>query len=83
MLPTNVGVSDHGCLRPFSPLFYGIRDVTSIADGGGSSGHFLSVPYFTGFVMLHETARKAMYAKATFSPLFYGIRDVTKRLPKV
>ena len=37
----------------------------------------LSVPYFTGFVMLHRTYMLNTPAPRSFSPLFYGIRDAT------
>ena len=37
----------------------------------------LSVPYFTGFVMLHGTFEVVEADDPPFSPLFYGIRDVT------
>ena len=38
----------------FSPLFYGIRDVTHPALDSSARSEKLSVPYFTGFVMLLE-----------------------------
>ena len=43
----------------------------------GAAGSHLSVPYFTGFVMLllHQISRTRHVPP--FSPLFYGIRDVT------
>ena len=39
--------------------------------------HYLSVPYFTGFVMLLAGAGATLPGTVAFSPLFYGIRDVT------
>ena len=38
--------------RTFSPLFYGIRDATATALNKTEQAVKLSVPYFTGFVML-------------------------------
>ena len=39
----------------------------------------LSVPYFTGFVMLRIRGEiESLREQLPFSPLFYGIRDVTE-----
>ena len=61
----------------FSPLFYGIRDVTGGGDWRQDGKMALSVPYFTGFVMLRAGPEARALACRSFSPLFYGIRDVT------
>ena len=64
-------------LVPFSPLFYGIRDVTEVAFQRSRLKVDLSVPYFTGFVMLPKLVFAMLTQTFSFSPLFYGIRDVT------
>ena len=62
----------------FSPLFYGIRDATLKSATRLTAGFALSVPYFTGFVMLQGNGISSLSFMSSFSPLFYGIRDATE-----
>ena len=54
----------------FSPLFYGIRDVTGSTLSYLYDHVRLSVPYFTGFVMLHWQKRREILLDVCFqSPI--------------
>ena len=61
----------------FSPLFYGIRDVTPAPISGLVRKATFS-PLFYGIRdVTMKAANEAAERTAAFSPLFYGIRDVT------
>ena len=60
----------------FSPLFYGIRDVTYHRRYGLDVGRTFS-PLFYGIRDVTLPLGGSHYRPRPFSPLFYGIRDVT------
>ena len=65
--------SEISCRASFSPLFYGIRDVTILPALSITSSAVLSVPYFTGFVMLPGPDRYTFYQEHALSvPYFTG-----------
>ena len=67
-------------LIAFSPLFYGIRDVTEPESVTIQTVVQPFSPLFYGIrdvTLMKKNMRKILLL--TFSPLFYGIRDVTSK----
>ena len=62
----------------FSPLFYGIRDVTDNNGACNTPGHRTFSPLFYGIRdVTNKVLDEGVPESSSFSPLFYGIRDVT------
>ena len=65
-------------IKPFSPLFYGIRDATQNMTGKEIQACNSFSPLFYGIRDATIAAPITSRARGnTFSPLFYGIRDAT------
>ena len=62
----------------FSPLFYGNGNATPVTGKIEKLPFTLSVPYFTGMVMLPGPVLSAFRYEVSFSPLFYGNGNATR-----